>query len=69
MFDSKGPRDLTFEHAEEGITVQTRRVGYYPSDHPRYPSAMDSWVILCTVPGAIGPITERRTVTRGRWVR
>jgi hypothetical protein len=50
-----------------GEHVERRRVGYYPDDHDRHPGAKGDWVILCTVKGALGPMTELRTVIVSDW--
>lgn len=54
------PRDLTIDNWH-GTRTDTNRYGYAPNGN------RESWVILCTVPGARGPFTRRRTVTVGPW--
>jgi hypothetical protein len=67
MNDEK-PRDLTTSN-QTGDHIETRQVGYYPDDHPRWPGSKASWILLCTVKGAEGPYTERRIVNYGTWQR
>jgi len=53
-------QDRTLDH-RVGPHVEERRYGYHPD------GTKDSWVILCSVKGAVGPFTERRTVTYTAW--
>lgn len=54
------PQDYTIDN-RLGEHTETRQVGYHPNGDK------DSWVILCTVKRARGPITETRTVTYSAW--
>lgn len=58
-------KDHSLYDEPAGETVVTRRYGYHRIDGEL---VRDDWVIVCDRPGAIGPFTRTRVVTRGEWV-